>query len=250
VFTTRNQLAFLAAFCKAYIQSERDAKGITIDLDPIVGGLTANQPGWNYSEERQQRLFKCTRCTETRFDILGDYGGCPKCNRRTSRIVIAEKLDRIQVEIDEADKGLKERHDREVEWERLLRCVSEFEAMATDLRTHLLRLPAVPSRKRQLKEIGFQGIAYAATCLEQWYGFDFLTGISADDRKFLNLMSQRRHIFTHKAGRVDQDYIDKTGDTSVRLHQNIRLRSNEIRRLLPLLRKAAFQLIDGVESIT
>ena len=62
-------------------------------------------------------------------------------------------------------------------------------------------------------------------------------------------MFNRRHILTHNGGRVDQEYLDSTGDTTVRLHQKIVVRSKEVRRLLPLLKRAAGNLFDAFESI-
>ena len=62
-------------------------------------------------------------------------------------------------------------------------------------------------------------------------------------------MFNRRHVLTHSAGRVDQEYLDKSGDTSVRLNQKITVKKKEIQRLIPLLRKCAENLFKGFESI-
>jgi hypothetical protein len=62
-------------------------------------------------------------------------------------------------------------------------------------------------------------------------------------------MFNRRHIFVHNAGKVDQEYIDNTNDKSARLNQVIRFESREIKRILPLVRKCALNLIKGFESM-
>jgi hypothetical protein len=72
---------------------------------------------------------------------------------------------------------------------------------------------------------------------------------SDDDKTFLNRMFNRRHVLIHNGGRIDQAYLDNTSDTSVRLNQKIVVRSNEIRRLIPLLRTCAQNLFQGFESI-
>jgi hypothetical protein len=83
-----------------------------------------------------------------------------------------------------------------------------------------------------------------------WYGFGiFDKGFPDDDRKFVNKMFNRRHLIAHKGGRVDQEYLDNTGDTSVRLHEAIHVHSNEIRRLITLTNTAATNLIAGFDSI-
>jgi hypothetical protein len=70
------------------------------------------------------------------------------------------------------------------------------------------------------------------------------------DRQFVNLMMQRRHIVTHNAGKVDQDYLDDSGDNFCRLNERIRIRSAEIKRLLPLIRKMCDNLLTGFEEVT
>ena len=63
-------------------------------------------------------------------------------------------------------------------------------------------------------------------------------------------MVHRRHVFVHNSGRIDQKYLDATRDGTVRLNQVIRVRSGEIRRLIPILRQCAKNLFAGYEAIT
>lgn len=181
---------------------------------------------------------------------MGHYAGCPKCGRRNYREVIEAKFDELERQFQISFDNLEDRKEREVEWEQLLRCVSEFEAMANDLREHLLKLPATPQRRADLSRLSFQRIRNANDALNNWFGFEILKGISPEDRGFMDKMFNRRHVFTHNAGKVDQEYLKKTGDTTVRLNEKIRLRSNEIKRLIPLVRQVANNLIEGYESIS
>jgi hypothetical protein len=246
-FTTRNQQEFITQYCKLFIHALEQENEVIVDLDEVR--LADNKPQWLYSEERQQNRFDCKNCGTT-VDVLGDYAGCPKCSRRNYREIIELKLDDLEGQLKTASKNLADRHEREVEWEKLLRGVSEFEAMAKDLRAQLMRLPATPGRKSDLGNLSFQRILRASECLSNWFGIEILKGISDVNREFLNKMFHRRHVFTHNAGRVDQEYIDNAGDTTVRLNEVIRLRSKEIKRLIPLIRQVANNLIDGYESIS
>lgn len=245
---TQNQLQFIGNFCQAFVDAETKGETISIDLDALINTLSENKPGWVYAEERQQSKHHCAQCKCT-FDILGDYGVCPSCGHPNFHQVIVGKFDALEAHFKTVDEAITDRHEREVEWEKLTRCVSEFEALANTVRTHLLQLPATLARKAALANISFQRILTAAQRLEEWYGIDILRGMPEEDRQFLNLMFNRRHVFTHNAGRVDQEYIDNTGDNSVRVNQVIRLRSREIKRLLPLVRAGSTALIDGVASI-
>jgi hypothetical protein len=62
-------------------------------------------------------------------------------------------------------------------------------------------------------------------------------------------MFNRRHILTHNAGRVDQEYLDRASDAEVQLHQKIVVRSREIARLIPLMKVMATNLFERYESI-
>ncbi len=62
-------------------------------------------------------------------------------------------------------------------------------------------------------------------------------------------MFNRRHLFTHNAGRVDQEYLDNTGDTSVKLNQVLYVRSKEIKRLISLVSGTGQRLIQGYEAV-
>jgi hypothetical protein len=92
-------------------------------------------------------------------------------------------------------------------------------------------------------------ITKASSSIKEWFDIAFLDGIKELDQEFLKRCFNRRHLIMHKAGRVDDEYLRNTEDSSVKLHQVVRIRSKEIPRLLELLRKTARNLFVGFESI-
>jgi DNA-directed RNA polymerase subunit RPC12/RpoP len=247
-FTTANQMQYIAAFCRAFMQAATGQHSVVIDLDSLINELPDNKTPWTYSEQEQQNYFRCAKCS-TRYDILGEYGACPGCGKRNAEEVINGKLAKLRKEIEQAkeDSG---RSDPEMDWEKLIRSVSEFEAMANNLRIDLLRLPATRKRKADLRHLNFENIVKASEYINQWFGFDILKDIDSESRTFLNIMFSRRHVFAHNAGRIDQKYLHETGETSVKMNQLIRLKKSELGRLLPLIKQVATNLINGVESIS
>jgi Zn finger protein HypA/HybF involved in hydrogenase expression len=249
-FMTRNQLKFLEEYRKAFLDAFKQEGVSTIDLDEVIKKLSDNKPEWHYVEEKQQMSIKCPEC-KTRFDILGIYGKCPKCEKSNHLNIISSKLDDLQAQFYRTDEALKDRHIREDEWKKLLSfCVAEFEALANHLRKQLMRIPKTPKRKSDLTNLSFQNILKANDCLLNWFGFDVLNNIQTEDRAFMNRMFNYRHLIIHKASVVDQEYLDNTNDKSVRLNQEIRVRSKEIKRLLPLIKQSSINLIQGMESIS
>ncbi len=121
--------------------------------------------------------------------------------------------------------------------------------MGRDIQKQLLLLPLTLSRKNELERLSFQNIKKANTLIEQWFGIKLWAGLSEPDQNFLHKAFQKRHILTHNAGRVDQDYLDKSGDTSFKLYETIRIDSNEVNRLIGLLEACSTNLFEGFESI-
>ena len=247
-FTTDNQIKYIEVLCNAFQRASTSADEVTLNLDEFAEQLPNNRPGWLYAEEQQQNSYTCSNCS-VKFDVLGEYALCPGCGKANASSVFNSKINALQTEFGQADANIHDRHEREVQWEKLTRCVSEFEALANELRRLLLRLPATPQHKVALGNQSFQNIIAANDRFCKWFDFEILGGISEEDRKFLHVMFQRRHVFTHRAGRVDQEYLDNSGDTTVRLNQMLRLHSKEIRRLIPLIGRCGENLIRGCESI-
>lgn len=246
-FLTANQREYVRAFCEAYLKALDEGVSVTIDLDEIVKQLPDNRPKWHYAEQKQQTTFKC-KC-KTTTDILGEYGICPSCGHSNFKSIFESKMDALASKFSEADATIKDRNAREVEWVNLTQCVSDFEAMANEVRKHLLPIPMTPKRREALGGLSFQALLKSQESILRWYGFDILEGVAEDDRSFLHRMFHRRHLFTHKGGRVDQEYLDNTGDGTVKLNQTVRVRSNEISRLIQLVKACGVRLATGFDSI-
>ena len=249
-FTTENQRAFLNRQRELWNIAFEGGENVTIDLDSIASELPQNRPSWTPKEQQQQFNFVCERC-KTACDVLGEYASCPACDYRNSLGVFKRYWEVLDSEFRRADAELKDRHDRERAWEGLLpRFVSAFEAMADDLRTQLLKLPMTAKRRKEVEKLSFQRVNEAEEMLRDWFGIEIFTGLKQEDGEFLNREFNRRHLLGHRAGRVDHEYLQKTGDTSVKLHQSIRIRSNEIARLSELLRQCANNFFDQFSTIS
>ncbi len=247
-FLTDNQLKYIAVFCNSFIEAHEGDNDVILDLDKLSQELPENKPKWLYSEEKQQNSYSCGHC-KTKYDILGEYGLCPHCGKPNVKEIFQSKMDDFAKQFHELDEKLSDRHEREVEWEKLTRCISEFESLANQLRDYMTRFPATPQRRNALKAMTFQNILKANDSIREWFGFEICDGLLEADRHFLNIMFNRRHLFTHNAGRVDQEYLDNTQDTTVRLNQVLRIRSKEIRRLIDLVSRCGLNLIRGYDSI-
>lgn len=248
-FLTGNQKEYINIFCETFQKTKNINGEATIDFDKITNQLHLNNKSpWIYKEQIQQTDFKCSNC-KTENDILGEYGICSSCGHLNFKQIIKRKIDETESRFSFVDNSIEDRHERETEWEKLLRCVSDFDGLANELKKFFLKIPQHPKRKSELSNLSFQNIINANDKINIWFGFQILEKISEDDRDFLNKMFNKRHIFTHKNGRVDEEYLKNTNDLTVKLYQTIRLRSNEIKRLIPLVRMISDNLLNGFLEI-
>jgi Zn finger protein HypA/HybF involved in hydrogenase expression len=250
-FITQEQLAFLKKEYEAIIEAFKGPDGeTTVNFDAQVKELT-REDSWIYSEEKQQTHFACSHC-KLESDVLGEYVRCPGCGVRTARAVITRKIADFAADFekDVADIPAAEREQRQRRWKHYVPAVvAEFEALGRDIAFALSLLPLTPSRRKAITELAFQNPTVVAVRLKEWFGFDILEGMSEEDRTFLLRMFNRRHLFTHSGGKVDQEYLNNTADTTVRLNEIVSVSSRQVRRLIQLVQQLSNNLLQGFESI-
>lgn len=253
---------FITAEQREFVRRQHDAilaaltgpdGDTTVDFDAQNAALT-RKDNWVYEEERQQTRFMCSDSScATESDVLGEYVRCPGCGKRTARDVITRKMANFSSDFESDAANIpKDQHElRQRRWQHyILAIVAEFEALGRDLSAALALLPCTPKRRKAIELLPFQHPIAVAEHIEQWFGFDILENVNQVDRDFLHRMFNRRHLFTHRGGKVDQEYLDKTGDGSVRLNEAIKVDSKEVRRLLTLVELISTNLLNGFDSIT
>ena len=248
-FCTPNQREFIKGFVEVRENAVETQTSVNVDFDEIAKNLQENSKSpWVYKEETQQTIFECTKC-KMKTDILGEYAICPKCGSLNCENIFDIKLSYLENRFAVIDETVDDRHQRESEWEQLLRSVSEFEGLGNDLKKFLSTKPMTEKRRNDLKSLSFQRVINSNEKIKEWFDVDYLNGISEEDREFINKMFNKRHLFTHNNGKVDQEYINNTSDSSVRLNELIRLKSKEIKRLLHNIRIMGINFINGYNSI-
>jgi len=247
-FITEAQRRYAKAFIDAALAALRGPEDVSMDLSSVTDAT----PEWQYSEEQQQHHFKCAdQDCYAETDILGEYGWCPRCGRSNARAVIETRLKINEARLEKTDRDERDRRRRAEEWELINNIAfSSFEPLGNHLRTKLMLLPATVKRRNDLANLSFQRIVSSAAALERWFDIDIFKDTNEAECQFVNLMMHRRHIVTHNAGRADEDYLTHSGDTSCRLNERICIRSAEVKRLLPLVRKMCSNLLSGFEEIT
>ena len=231
---TSNQVKYIEAYVNKFLELFQSGKSGIIDFDSLIEQMD-NKTSFIYNEERQQTIFKCSRCSN-KNDIIGVYGYCSCCGLRNNLTVFNEKLALEMERVINPKYVKNERHLREKEWQEVLKSsIATFEGFSRDVLEELLKLSMHPIQRKAVGNISFQRIIEAREVLLKNFQFDIFGNIDSGDIKFINKSFNNRHLFTHKEGIVDEDYIKNTGDSNLKLGQLIRVRSSDVKRIIELL---------------
>lgn len=255
-FISKEQRTYITAFYDALMRAVIKKTNTALDIAEI----TDETPAWHYSEEKQQFHFVCdTKDCHAETDILGDgYGYCPRCGRTNGRKLFFERMNEMSAHWEDIRKTISDENERGAVWEDMTeKCVKQFEAFAKHLRAKVLRFPMTSNRRRELEGLSFQRPFQADESLTQWFDIGLFEwpgnpttpkrSVPKSGLPFIRLMFQKRHILMHNLGVVDEDYLNKSGDNQVRLHERIRVSTEEIKRFIESIQLMGSILLDNVE---
>jgi hypothetical protein len=255
-FITEEQKKYLTAFYDAFARAHLQQTSTSLEMAEITDA-TSN---WHYSEEKQQCHFTCqTDKCGAQTDILGEYGYCPRCGRSNARKLFSDLFGQEFARLEQVRNTVTDRRERGAVWEKMtVDAVSRLEALGRHLRRRLLGYPLTAARRKQLEKLSFQQPLAADASLQEWYGMGLLEWPGTDTNPkrvlaqseipFIRKMVQRRHILIHNGGVADQEYLDLSGDTHVRLDERIAIRSNEAKRFLEDVKEMGLNLLDNVQD--
>ena len=220
--------AFLEHYQKAFSDLSVGEK-VQIDLDMDVFADRIGNPDDRFSyfsEESQQNRFQCGSCSTT-VDIIGRFGYCSMCRRRN-------QLDYVNGEIASLRSSM---NDNSAPPETVLcKSVSMFDAFFRQYTGELVKHVPLSARRKGL--FGSRSYhSFGSTCsdIKDAFDIDIGEGRSNSEVHLIEMLFERRHLHEHNAGVVDQRYLDKTKDQSVRLQQQLREDRGQVHALLSLL---------------
>ena len=117
-------------------------------------------------------------------------------------------------------------------------CVSAFQKFAE------CRYSEITGKKARVND--FQIVNKGSELFKTATGKGYDDWLSSDELDVLNVLFQRRHLFEHNSGMVDQQYLDKTQDAEYVVGQRLIMRETDSQELIRLLKK----LSKGILSLT
>ena len=244
MFLTEAQERYVAQYCERLRQAlaePQDGEHV-IDMDAVANAVGKNveKPLFYYAEESQQKRFNCSACGSFN-DILGKFCYCSVCGTRN---------DVHELETDTLAK-LRTRANAGGGYEFCVAdTVAAFDIFTSQLVKQLLaRKPLRSARRNRLERMRFHNLPTTATELKGAFDIDILEGVSAEDVAFAARMFNRRHVYEHNGGVVDTKYLSDSGDTTVRLGQEIRETQSSAHRLIGVVAKMTKNLHLGFHDI-
>ena len=215
-FLSEAQQRYVRYYCAVLgeaLNSKQDGE-VLIDMDSVAdaAGKEGEKPSFYVSEESQQLKFTCKKCEEFN-DILGRFGYCSLCGTRNDLEDFEEQtVPTIRKRLNSGDAPEDCVRDG----------VASFDSFMAQVGKELARMvPLTEHRMRRLSTQSFHDLKEVRTTFKDWFDIDVCAGMKEDECRVVELMFYRRHVYEHNGGEVDPKYLDKSGDTTVRLKQHI-----------------------------
>ncbi len=224
-------------------QSTRNNKFFKITYKPGRRISIINSP-IGQSEEWAQEIT-CEECGTT-YSVIGSAYFCPCCGHNSASSAFDESLDSVTkmlASIPQMEKLFAEAYGddkaktmcRTMVENSLGDCISAFQKFAE------CRYKEVTGKTVRVND--FQIVSKGSDLFRTSTGKGYEEWLTSSEIDELNLLFQRRHLFEHNNGMVDQQYVDKSGDRSYTIGQRIVSRQEDTNELIRLLKKLAKGLL-------
>ena len=244
-FLTVAQRSYIEQFCAKMTEALGVEIGgeYVIDMDAVADAADASigeKPPFYYVELSQQNRFTCKAC-DSFNDILGTFGYCTVCGTRND----------LQELSDKSIQSLRDRIKAGGQYEACVRdSVAAFDSFVSQYIKQLVRLVLLtPARRNRLENGRFHNLQLVAAELKATFDIDILEGLEPEDVEFAKLMFHRRHVYEHEGGEVDDEYIAKSGDKTVRPKQALHETAESAHRIAGIVLKLASNLHSGFHEI-
>lgn len=213
----------------------RPQRGFGIGISLKVEGQP--HPIYYYREKQLETEVVCEKCT-LEYTIYGVFGFCPDCGIHNSLQILNKNLDLAQKMITLAFTQEPEIAEQLIV-NALEDCVSSFDGFGREIcKTHINKAIA----PEKVETLSFQNLERARDRVKDLFSFDFSDTLISNEWAFVISCFHKRHLYAHKMGVADQAYIDSAGNSSAVLGRKVQVQSDEVARLVEILRKIANSL--------
>ncbi|WP_386069504.1 hypothetical protein ACFJIW_04745 [Tahibacter sp. UC22_41] len=236
----RNYLQHYASCVSEALQADVGVS-VVIDLDAIADTIhnETERPRFYYAEESQQNRFTCRAC-DSFNDVIGNVAYCSCCGSRNDNDLVRARVNSIRADLE-----------RGVDPATCLRSlVSVFDSAAKHLIDELVRrIPLRPRVRASLVNRTYHQLSATVEATKKAFDIDLLDALNEEQQRLCVRMFLRRHVHEHKGGIVDNEYIEKSGDASVKLRQALVEDRASLLQLSEVVVRMVANLVRGFHDI-
>jgi hypothetical protein len=181
-----------------------------------------------YAEEDLETEIVCDQC-KLHYAIYGVFGFCPDCRTHNTLQILEKNFELVEKQIALSDRTEDQELASYITADALENVIAAFDGFGREL----CKIQGSPTN------ISFQNIVRAKDRVMNLYKIDISSAISADGWEAINRGFQKRHLFAHSMGVVDQEYLSKAKDPNAMEGRKVSLSIEEIRELMHSLRLVA-----------
>src|SRR5262249_44717249 len=104
-------------------------------------------------------------------------------------------------------------------------------------------------RRQRLLTQAFHDLNDIRSTFRDWFDIDVCAGLKEAECRDAELKFYRRHVYEHNGGEVDQKYLEKSGDTTVRLKQHLHETQQDTHDFLSSLVKMEKKIQNDLKEI-
>lgn len=208
----------------------------------VTGGTSRTFAVPIAATDTMQLEIQCDECS-LRFAVIGSAYFCPACGVNSVERMFEDSLRKIRAKKDNVElvraafDAVGKKDDGELTCRSLIETclqdgVTAFQKYCDKLYESLPQTAAAPFNAFQRLRQG-SDLWRAATNI----GYDDL--LTADQLALLTVLFQKRHLFAHSEGIVDEKYIKESADNTYKSGQRIGVSGAEVDGLVECLSKLA-----------
>ena len=257
---TENQLDELreraSSYALSFVQGElnktfkdlerktRNGKFIKIKYKPGRKISFNNNPIGQLPEWEQE--IECKECG-TRYSVIGFSHFCPCCgsNSEVDEFDEALKIEKRKIDsLEKIKKIYSDEYGKDVGASMINSMLEDsFGNVLAAFQSFAYEFYIKLGGKRNVKAKAFQNLERANECFEELLGIKYSDLISDEEYEYINKIFQQRHLLEHRNGKVDQDYLAKTGDFTYSEKERIVIKEKDVYKFLNIIEKLANNLL-------
>ncbi len=241
-FSTEDQIEYAKSVAVRRVTDAINADLNSLEFEQKPTGLfgigmsvtvtaSAPFPIRHYREKQLETPLTCDACT-LQYAVYGVFAFCPDCHAHNSLQILEANINLARKELalaaSQADGDLR----RYLVEDALENCVSAFDGFARES----CRVRAAKSADPPACEtLSFQNLPRATKRLQALFACDFQGAVSASAWTAAHTDFMRRHLLAHRAGVVDQQYLNETGDPDAVLGRRITIDASRVGQLADIV---------------